>query len=367
MPNTRRYQKFFQFITLVIIYVVGMNLFIFLKMLGFTELKAFPEISATGIMIFTSATAFVIAILIGLLELKVFNRWNNFSLLSFIVFKYSLIALVVVLGSIIVYCLFVLNVPNITFGAVIQSIPNFLKSQNFLATFIYLVVFSIFFNMFRVLMEHLGPQALQSVLTGKYNKPLEEDRTFIFLDLTASTTIGEKLGHSQYSLFIHECFQILTQYIYKYEAVLYQFVGDEAVLSWKTSAAKKALSPLQLYFDFSEHLEKEKEKFNEHYGITPKFKAAIHTGLVTISKIQSTKSEIVYHGDVLNTCARMVEQCSILGKDILASEFIAEWIEKDKRYATSFVEQLLLRGKENDTKLYEVRKSYKKIDMPVNI
>jgi len=334
-----------------------MNLFMFLKMLGFAELKAAPEEALKYMLLFFGSMTFIIALAIGFLELKLFSKWDRFSLLKFVVFKYGTIIITIVLGGTIVFCFFILTYQKATFGTAIKAIPGFLTSEIFISVFVFLLLFSIMFNVLKVISEHLGPEAFWVALIGKYNKPLEEDRMFIFLDLKSSTSIAEKIGHAQYSRFINECFQILTSYIYKYDAALYQFVGDQAILSWKTSAARKTMSPLQLYFDFTGHLRAENERLQNEYGANAKFKAAIHTGLVAVAKIQSTKSEIVYHGDVLNTCARMIEECNRLGKDLLVSQNIAEWLMSDQTYKASLVEQLMLRGKEKETQVYEVNKA----------
>jgi hypothetical protein len=42
--------------------------------------------------------------------------------------------------------------------------------------------------------------------------------------------------------------------------------GDEAILSWKTSAARKTLGPLQLYFDFTGHLRTANERLQNMNG-----------------------------------------------------------------------------------------------------
>ncbi len=356
MRNLHKYQKFFQFLVLVILYVWGINLFLYLKMLGFTELKSAPPELQKGMLSFFGFITFIIAFIIGLLELKLFNRWNRYSALKFVLYKYITIIIVILSVAAVVFCLSVMAYQKVPFSTATKAVPGFFKSELFFSVFVFLLLFSMIFNVLKTISEHLGPQAFWAALLGRYNSPLEEDRTFIFLDMNSSTTIAEKIGHAQYSLFINECFQILTRYMYKYGAVLYQFVGDEAVLSWKTSAAKKTLAPLQLYFDFSEHLRKENEKLNTEYGASAKFKATIHAGLVTVTKIQSTKNEIVYHGDVLNTCARMMEQCGRLKKELLVSQPITEWLTNNTTYKVNFIEQLTLRGKEQETPVYEVNK-----------
>jgi adenylate cyclase len=42
----------------------------------------------------------------------------------------------------------------------------------------------------------------------------------------------------------------------------------------------------------------------------PEFKGALHGGNVVVSEVGKYKSEIAYHGDVLNTTSRMLGQMS---------------------------------------------------------
>ncbi|MHC4457755.1 MAG: adenylate/guanylate cyclase domain-containing protein, partial [Planctomycetota bacterium] len=80
--------------------------------------------------------------------------------------------------------------------------------------------------------DKFGQGVLISFLLGKYHRPKEDDRIFMFMDLKSSTTYAEKLGHIKYSQFIQDCFFDITDVITKYDAKIYQYVGDEVVLSW---------------------------------------------------------------------------------------------------------------------------------------
>ena len=55
---------------------------------------------------------------------------------------------------------------------------------------------------------------------------------FCFMDLKSSTMHAEKLGHLKYSAMIRDCFFDINQILTHYNAEVYQYVGDEIVLSW---------------------------------------------------------------------------------------------------------------------------------------
>jgi len=57
----------------------------------------------------------------------------------------------------------------------------------------------------------LGEGAGKRHLLGKYSKPQEEERIFMFMDLKSSTEIAEKLGHLQYSSFVRDSIMDINQ------------------------------------------------------------------------------------------------------------------------------------------------------------
>ena len=82
-----------------------------------------------------------------------------------------------------------------------------------------------------------GPGVLVPLLLGKYRNPQEEERVFMFMDLKSSTTTAEKLGHLQYSAFIRDCFSDINEVLLSFHAEVYQYVGDEIVVTWREREA----------------------------------------------------------------------------------------------------------------------------------
>ena len=80
--------------------------------------------------------------------------------------------------------------------------------------------------------ENLGQAVLNNFFTGKYHSPTEESRIFMFLDMKSSTTIAESLGHIRYFEMLQEYYSDLSDSIVKYSGEIYQYVGDEIVVSW---------------------------------------------------------------------------------------------------------------------------------------
>lgn len=172
------------------------------------------------------------------------------------------------------------------------------------------MLFSITLNFFKVIHYHVGPGTVFNFITGKYRVPQEEDRIFMFIDLKSCTKIAEQLGHTRYSRFLNTCFNDLGEVIARHQAEIYQFVGDEAVLTWQTDVGSKNDRCIKIFYDFKKQLAQNQDLYLEKFGIFPEFKASVHAGLVSASEAQGSKRELLYHGDVLNICARILELCS---------------------------------------------------------
>ena len=74
-----------------------------------------------------------------------------------------------------------------------------------------------------------GHGSLWKIITGKYRRPKEENRVFMFVDLNSSTTIAERLGTRNYHRLLKDFFANITNPIVDNYGEIYQYVGDEVV------------------------------------------------------------------------------------------------------------------------------------------
>ncbi len=99
----------------------------------------------------------------------------------------------------------------------------------------------------------LGRGNFFKLIAGEFYSPKEEFRIFMFVDLNSSTTIAEKLGHLAYSNFIKDCFYDLA-IVHNYDAQIYQYVGDEAVLTWERAKMKSVTECVDAFWAFNDVL-----------------------------------------------------------------------------------------------------------------
>lgn len=199
-----------------------------------------------------------------------------------------------------------------------------------------------------------GPGVLLPLLFGKYRNPVEEDRMFLFMDLKSSTTIAEQLGHLKYSAFIRDCFADINEVLFPFRAQVYQYVGDEIVITWPENEGLKNLACIRFYFACKRQFSLRSHYYQSTYAALPQFKAGLHTGRVTAVEIGAVKRDIAYHGDTLNTASRIQSVCNQFNKDFLTSAHLVNKLKPDDSISTISMGKILLRGKKDPIEIVSI-------------
>ena len=190
-----------------------------------------------------------------------------------------------------------------------------------------------------------GPGVLIPLLLGRYRNPKEEERIFMFMDLKSSTTTAEVLGHLKYSAFIRDCFLDINEVLLSFRAQVYQYVGDEIVLTWMEYEGIKNNFCIDFYFACRFQFRERSDYYKTNYGIVPEFKAGLHSGKVTAVEIGQVKRDIAYHGDILNTAARIQGVCNEYKKSFLVSEYLFSRLGTNENIKAEPLGTILLKGK----------------------
>ncbi len=193
---------------------------------------------------------------------------------------------------------------------------------------------------------------------GKYHKPRKEQRIFMFLDMKDSTGNAERLGHYNYSRMIQSCLHDLTDLIIRYKAQVYQYVGDEVVLTWPTKRGMKDLNCINLFYAFEQRLDDRQHYYEKNYRAIPEFKAGLDEGAITVTEVGDIKREIAYHGDVLHTAARLEKMCNNFEKKILITQNLMSHFPAENGFEKEFMGDFQLRGKEHKEKVYGINRIF---------
>ena len=132
----------------------------------------------------------------------------------------------------------------------------------------------------------------------------------MFLDLKSSTAIAEKLGHKRYHQFLNDFFYDITPAIIESKGEIYQYVGDEVVVTWTKERGLRDANCISCYFRVAAAIGKVSDTYEQKYGSVPTFKAGYHYGEVIAGLIGDIKRAVVFHGDTVNTASRIRSECT---------------------------------------------------------
>lgn len=201
--------------------------------------------------------------------------------------------------------------------------------------------------------DKYGPGEFKKFLLGKYFHPKSEERIFMFLDLKGSTGIAENLGEQKYFQFLRQVYSDVTPVLLDTKAEVYQYVGDEIVISWNLRNGIKDLNCIRCFQNIKELLKTLSSQYMNRFDVVPEFKAGLHSGIAIIGEIGVIKRDIVYSGDVLNTTARIQGKCNELGSSLLISENLLNHFPKN-RLIVKAMGKVELRGKSEALSLFSI-------------
>ncbi len=202
----------------------------------------------------------------------------------------------------------------------------------------------------------LGQKAMVRLLTGKYYRPVREERFIMFLDLADSTSIAEEVGDEAFHGFIRDFFHDITDPVLKRKAEIYKYVGDEVILTWKKDEGIANNNVLYLINDIVENLKIMSEKYISRYGRVPRYRAGLHFGNVLVGELGVIKMEVALLGDAMNTAARIQAACRENNVDFLMSGAALNQLrEIDKsEFSASSIGSISLKGKNTAVELFSI-------------
>ncbi|APZ46678.1 adenylate/guanylate cyclase domain-containing protein [Polaribacter reichenbachii] len=310
------------------------------------------------IFLFASTSIFFIGCFVGFLEVRFINKY--FVTKSFPTKLIGKLTIYVVLMLVIMFIFYHLAASiemqkSVFSTEVFERYKFFFFSITNISTSIQLA-FSLFVSLlYAEVRDNLGQNVLLNFFIGKYHKPVVENRTFMFTDMKDSTKIAEELGNVKYFNFLRSYYNDLSAAILNHNGEVYQYIGDEIVISWQNTKCNAAQNSVDCFFDMQQRLSEKKEEYIKNYNAFPEFKAAIHKGDVTVGEIGALKKEIFFTGDVLNTTARIQNLCNEYNSDLLISELIAKDLKTDN-FELKPINNVALKGKANTINIVGVQK-----------
>lgn len=344
-----------------IIWLVFGLVYVFLELGLLGALNAYPSTGTKynfwNALVFTSGGSWVVGLAQGWIEVSWLRErfahlpfwkkiiWKSAFYLSFLILFLAVMTLVTNAQS---YDLGVFD------AVVIDTLVQFIGSAAFWSVILYAGVVLDVSLFYLEISEYLGSGVLFNYSFGTYHKPRRERRIFMFLDMKGSTAIAERIGHEKYFYLLKEYYADMTNAVLETFGEIYQYVGDEIVVSWPQQKGILNNNCIRCFEKIYRAIELKKEVYAVQFGIVPEFKAGYHIGEVTTGEIGSIKKDIIYTGDVLNTTARIQAECNTYKAKALISRDLLKELQKEDPIDFTQIGALTLRGKTEAIQLYRV-------------
>ena len=246
-----------------------------------TGLEHFAKVTFGEMSLLSLYVAFYLSVLASFLDVFVFRTY--FKRFSFGVYMLLSVVIEVIVVWVILYysnMFFVSYVFELKEGVSVNlgDIPDI----SFISIYLLLIVALCHFLL--EIDQKLGRGNLWKFVTGRFYKPRTENRIFMFLDLRGSTNIAEQIGHLNFSRLLQDCFNDLAV-VDPYYAKVYQYVGDEVVISWNAERGIAKNNFIHAFFAFQKRLKSKAEFYKTSYGFVPEFKAGVHIGAVSYTHL----------------------------------------------------------------------------------
>ena len=218
-----------------------------------------------------------------------------------------------------------------------------------------------FFAVFAVVIQFVlqmnrlvGANVLGYFMAGVYHHPRAEERIFLFLDLQGSTRLAEELGSARYFELLRRFVDDLTEPVLQADAEIYQYAGDEVVVTWRLDAGLRAANCVRCFFGIRATVARHASRYQREFGTVPRFRGGLHGGPVTGGELGDLRRQIVFVGDILNTAARLEEYAKRMNLDLVVSGALLERLALPDGVRAARCGELSLRGKEARVDAYSL-------------
>jgi len=198
----------------------------------------------------------------------------------------------------------------------------------------------------------VGGSVLFNLAIGRYNRPVRDDRAFLFLDLVGSTAITERLGETETQALLSQFYFDIAQPIAECGGEVYQYRGDEISVSWPLKRAARRAAPVACARAIQAKITERAAFYRNRFGLVPEFRIGLHGGPVVSGEVGDAKREIVFFGDTLNTTARLLQAAKQHGIDICISAALLSELTLPADVGARSLGLVELRGKRAPLELF---------------
>ncbi len=191
-----------------------------------------------------------------------------------------------------------------------------------------------------------------NIILGRYHRPREERRVFLFVDLVDSTRLAGRLGDLGVQRLLSRFFFDAAAPVLENGGEIHAYVGDELIVTWPYSSGIKGARCVSCFFDIQAVLKANEKTYIERFGELPRIRAGLHGGSIIVSECGDLKSDIVFFGNTMNVTSRLEETAKKLRKDIVISAELLQALTLPEHIDAEPLGNITLRGQNEPTPLY---------------
>ena len=218
----------------------------------------------------------------------------------------------------------------------------------------FFAILAVSVQLFIQISRMIGANVLRYFVAGVYHTPKAEGRIFLFLDLEGSTQLAERLGSARYFELLRRCVDDSTDPVLETEGEIYQYAGDEVVVTWRFEDGLRAGNCVRCFFEVRQAIVRRAARYDMDFAAVPRFRGGLHGGSVTAGEIGDLRKQIVFVGDILNTAARLEEYAKRMGFELVVSQAILDRMRLPAGLEAKRCGELALKGKNEHVMAYSL-------------
>lgn len=202
----------------------------------------------------------------------------------------------------------------------------------------------------------IGLKRFLNLVVGRYFKPVNEERVFLFVDLVGSSKLARELGNEKFHEILSEFFYQLDQAIVRTGGEIVSYVGDAVIVTWPLGDdGKRNARCLLALAHMRRNMMREAKNFKKTFGVVPEFRAALHGGHVVVGECGDSRRQVTFLGDVVNMTARIEQLTKETGEQFLASKSVLNRMTFPKGIAFEEFGERLVKGADAPIHLQSIK------------
>lgn len=200
----------------------------------------------------------------------------------------------------------------------------------------------------------IGAGQFVSIMVGRYRRPVEEWRVFLFVDVKGATRLAEQLGPVGVASLLARFFDDVDEIITDYGGEVHTYVGDAIIVTWPLRSGVADAACVACVFAMQRRMAGLAGSYRREFGTVPEFRAALHCGSVVVSEIGQSKEQVTYFGDTVNVAARLENYAKQSNHDVVVSDDLLERLGQIDGVAVQDLGPVSLRGRAQPVRLFAV-------------